>query len=52
MGEIVQLKEPTDPRTLQADESEYQSDGIVDNFGESEIERARRLPLSPSRPRS
>jgi hypothetical protein len=27
-------------------------DNTGDNFGESEIERARRLPLSPTRPRS
>jgi hypothetical protein len=57
MGEVVRLKEPKPlvraagssvPVTRQEDEGEYESDGV----GESEIERARRLPLSPVRPRS
>jgi hypothetical protein len=51
MGEVVRLKEPPDPLTPQEDEGEYQSDNS-DNMGESEIERARRLPLSPIQPRS
>jgi hypothetical protein len=57
MGEVVQLKEPkplvraagsSAPVTRQEDDPEYESDGM----GESEIERARRLPLAPIRPRA
>jgi hypothetical protein len=61
MDKDVRLKEPKplvraagspDPVKREEDERENESDGVVDNFGESEIERARRLPLSPIRPRS
>ncbi len=57
MGEVVRSKGPKplvravgspEPVTPPEDEGEYESDGV----GESEIERARRLPLSPIRPRS
>jgi hypothetical protein len=57
MGEIVRLKEPkplvraagsSAPVIQQEETGEY--DG--DNVSESEIERARRLPLSPAKPRS
>jgi hypothetical protein len=57
MGDVVQLPDPkpmaravssADPVTRQEDEGEYESDGM----GESEIERARRLPLAPIRQRS
>ena len=57
MGEVVRLKEPkplaraagsSAPVAQQEDEGEYESDGM----GESEIERARRLPLAPIRDRA
>jgi hypothetical protein len=56
MGEVVRLKEPkplvraagsSAPVTQQEEDGEYGSDGM----GESEIERARRLPLAPIRVR-
>jgi hypothetical protein len=65
MGEVVPLKEPkplvraagsSAAITPQEDPvengSESIDDGIGDSFGESEIERARRLPLAPIRPRT
>lgn len=66
MGEVVRLKEPKPltraaaasacPPPHREDEGKPQieniGDGAGDNVGESEIERARRLPLSPARPRS
>jgi hypothetical protein len=60
MGEVDRLKEPkplmraagsSAPVRPQGDGLENEGEGVGDNFEESEIERARRLPLSPTRPR-
>jgi hypothetical protein len=65
MGDIVPIKQPkplvraaghSAPVLRQDDirenENHGATDAMGDTIGESEIERARRLPLSPTRPRS